>query len=88
MSHENGNQKRASLKRLSKLEDNYVWSWANTTDFKKRKVVASCLHRKILVTRSSTLTNNEIANNSSISFKIMNKATMLTEPDNNETNRA
>ena len=58
-------------------------------DFKKRKVVASCLHGKILVTRSSTLANNEIANNSSIScFKIMNKAAMPTEPDNNETIRA
>ena len=34
-------------------------------------------------------TNNEIANNSSIScFKIMNKAAMPAEPDNNETNRA
>ena len=76
--HENGNQKRERLKTLSKVEDEYVWIWANTMiDFKKRKVVASCLHRKILVTRSSTLANNEIANNSSIScFKIMNKAVM------------
>jgi len=27
-----------------------VRTWANTTDFKKQKVVALCLHRKILVT--------------------------------------
>ena len=40
-------------------------------------------------TRSSTLANNKIANDSSIScFKIMNKAAMPAEPDNNETNRA
>ena len=80
VSHENGNQKRERLKTLSKVEDDYVWIWANTMiDFKKRKVVASCLHRKILVTRSqsSTLANNEIANNSSVScFKIINKGAM------------
>ena len=42
--------KRKRFKTLSKVENDYVWTWAYTTDFKKRKVVESCLHRKILVT--------------------------------------
>ena len=81
MSHENGNQKRASLKTLSKVEDNYVWTWANTTDT-DQKTESGCIV-------PSQKNYGKLANNSSIScFKIMNKAAMPAEPDNNETNRA
>ena len=65
------------------MEDDYITCEHGptlSTDFKKRKVVASIrafTAGKILVTGSSTLANNEIANNSSIScFKIINNAAM------------
>ena len=77
-SHKNGNQKRKCLKTLSKVENDYVWIWSNIY-YRLQKTESGCIvtSQKNSGNRSSTLANNEIANNSSINCcKIMNKAAM------------